>query len=132
MQNVRAILIAFHDNSQPTTPGGSGAQVRAADPFEASLEDAREVGDVMAKALVTSVAFSGADPRATDGYVVTVTFRGPGQEPTTKVYRHTVHSTSGNPPGQPFMTIGLNEAFSAVVEQLTLGMLVDLQREERR
>jgi len=147
-----ALTVAFHRNGEPASLGTSRArdEIRAvfeksklfsavidkpsgdADQFDIVLDNRGDVGDAMAKGMLTGITFGGAGSRVTDGYVFTVKFQKAGAEPVTKVYRHAIHSTIGNaaePQGIPPMSIG--EAFSKVVEGLVLNLLLDLQKEER-
>src|SRR5438132_1076307 len=107
--------VAFHRNGEPASLGTSRArdEIRAvfersklfsavsdkstddADRFDIVLDNRGDVGDAMAKGMLTGITFGGAGSRVTDGYVFTVKFQRAGGEPLTKVYRHAIHSTIG-------------------------------------
>jgi len=147
-----ALTVAFHRNGEPATFGVSRAreEVRVVfqrsklfsavldqpttdtDAFDVILDNVGDVGDAMAKGMKTGVTFGGAGSLVTDGYIFSATFRPAGKEPVTKVYRHAIHSTIGNTDGPSGLTpMGISEAFSKVVEELVLNLLLDLQKEER-
>ena len=146
------LTVAFHRNGEPASLGTSRArdEIRAvfeksklfsavsdkstddADRFDIVLDNRGDVGDAMAKGMLTGITFGGAGSRVTDGYVFTVKFQRAGGEPLTKVYRHAIHSTIGNAAEpQGIVPMSLSEAFSKVVEGLVLNLLFDLQKEER-
>jgi len=63
-------------------------------------------------------------------YLFSASFQASGQSPVSKVYHHAIHvlnSKSGWIDNQPPMTA--SQATSAMLEQLTLSFLYDLQRE---
>jgi len=147
-----ALTVAFHRNGEPASLGGSRArdEIRTvfeksklfsavteaaagdADRFDIVLDNRGDVGDAMAKGLLTGITFGGAGSRVTDGYVFTVKFQKTGTEPVTKVYRHAIHSTIGKADGpQGLAPMSVGDAFSKVVEGLVLNLLLDLQKEER-
>jgi len=146
------LTVAFHRNGEPASLGTSRAreEIRTvfeksklfsaltdkptgdADQFDIVLDNRGDVGDAMAKGMLTGITFGGAGSRVTDGYVFTVKFQRAGAEPLTKVYRHAIHSTIGNAAEpQGIASMSISEAFSKVVEGLVLNLLLDLQKEER-
>jgi hypothetical protein len=146
------LTVAFHRNGEPASLGTSRArdEIRTvfeksklfsavtdkptgdADQFDIVLDNRGDVGDAMAKGMLTGITFGGAGSRVTDGYVFTVKFQRAGAEPLTKVYRHAIHSTIGNAAEpQGIAPMSISEAFSKVVEGLVLNLLLDLQKEER-
>src|SRR5207247_11012678 len=110
------LTVAFHRNGEPASLGTSRArdEIRAvfeksklfsavsdkstddADRFDIVLDNRGDVGDAMAKGMLTGITFGGAGSRVTDGYVFTVKFQRAGREPLTKVYRNAINSTISN------------------------------------
>ena len=146
------LTVTFHRDDEPASLGASRArdEVRTvfersklfsavtdtatgdADRFDVVLDDRGDVSDATAKGMLASITFGGAGSRVTNGYLFTVKFQKTGSEPVTKIYRHAIHSTIGNADGPPgLVPMGISEAFSKVVEELVLNLLLDLQKEER-
>jgi hypothetical protein len=148
-----ALIVAFHRNGEPVGTEASTPVKSVRDVVEKSnlfsalldqpqdgvselkivLDNVVDTGDAAAKGALTGLTFGAKGSQATDGYIMTATFRAPGKQPVTKVYRHAIHSTIGNidaPAGLVAEESPL-AAFDKVVEGLVLNLLRDLQKEEQ-
>ena len=94
------------------------------------INNVGDIGGAVGKGFATGLTFGLAGSEVVDGYEMTVIYTPAGGSPTTKVYKHAIHSTIGAhapPPGmQP---VPLADAFDQVVEEMLLNCLRDFQRD---
>ena len=89
-----------------------------------------DIGEAVAKGVGTGLTLGLIGSTVTDHYSLTATFQALGKEPIQKVYRHALHSTIGITSGPEGLTsLPLEEAFEAIIQDLILNLLYDLQTE---
>jgi hypothetical protein len=148
-----ALLVAFHRNGEPSSAGTSTATKSVRGVVEKSnlfsslldqpkadvnelkivLDNVADTGDAAGKGALPGLTFGAKGSHVTDGYVMTATFRAPGKQAVTKVYRHAIHSTIGDAdaPAGLVAEESTMAAFDKVVEGLVLNLLRDLQKDEQ-
>ena len=148
-----ALVVAFHRNGEPasTATPTAASSVRSVveksnlfssvldqpkdgvNELQIVLDNIADTGEAASEGALTGLTFGAKGSLATDGYVMTATFRAPGKQAVTKVYRHAIHSTIGNidAPAGLVAEESTRAAFDKVVEGLVLNLLLDLQKEEQ-
>jgi hypothetical protein len=148
-----ALLVAFHRNGEPSSAGTSTATKSVRGVVEKSnlfsalvdqpkdgvnelkivLDNVADTGDAAGKGALTGLTFGAKGSHVTDGYIMTATFRAPGKQAVTKVYRHAIHTTIGDADAPAGLAAeeSTMAAFDKVVEGLVLNMLFDLQKDEQ-
>jgi len=148
-----ALLVAFHRNGEPSSAGTSTATKSVRGVEEKSnlfsslldqpkadvnelkivLDNVADTADAAGKGALTGLTFGAKGSHVTDGYVMTATFRAPGKQAVTKVYRHAIHTTIGDAdaPAGLVAEESTMAAFDKVVEGLVLNLLRDLQKAEQ-
>jgi len=148
-----ALLVAFHRNGEPSSAGTSTATKSVRGVVEKSnlfsalvdqpkdgvnelkivLDNVADTGDAAGKGALTGLTFGAKGSHVTDGYIMTATFRAPGKQAVTKVYRHAIHTTIGDADAPAGLAAeeSTMAAFDKVVEGLVLNLLLDLQKDEQ-
>jgi hypothetical protein len=148
-----ALLVAFHRNGEPSSAGTSTATKSVRGVVEKSnlfsalvdqpkdgvnelkivLDNVADTGDAAGKGALTGLTFGAKGSHVTDGYIMTATFRAPGKQAVTKVYRHAIHTTIGDADAPAGLAAeeSTMAAFDKVVEGLVLNLLLDLQKGEQ-
>ena len=148
-----ALLVAFHRNGEPSSAGTSTATKSVRGVVEKSnlfsslvdqpkdgvnelkivLDNVADTGDAAGKGALTGLTFGAKGSHVTDGYIMTATFRAPGKQGVTKVYRHAIHTTIGDADAPAGLAAEESPmaAFDKVVEGLVLNLLLDLQKDEQ-
>jgi len=102
----------------------------AAGQLQIRINNLGDIGSAVGKGFATGLTFGLAGSEVVDGYEMTVIYTPAGGSPTTRFYKHAIHSTIGAhapPPGmQP---VPLADAFDQVVEEMLLNCLRDFQRD---
>ncbi len=86
-------------------------------------------GKTKGSPVATGVTFGAIGTGTIDPYLISAAYEHADSQPITKEYQHAIHSTIGSasaPEGLKPMTI--SDAFDAVVEQVILLLLFDLQQ----
>ncbi|MCG3174984.1 MAG: hypothetical protein GMKNLPBB_03318 [Myxococcota bacterium] len=87
-----------------------------------------DVGAAFGKGFATGLTFGLAGSQVVDGYIMTATYTPLGGVPTTREYKHAIHSTVGmHSAPEGMVAVPLADAFDQVVEEMLLNYLRDLQ-----
>jgi hypothetical protein len=128
---IRPWLINVLRGSRVVEPVDVAVDGEPTGKFVITMNNVGDMGEAFAKGFGTGLTFGLAGSLVTDGYVFTTDYYPPGeQKAVSNSFKHAIHSTVGNKAGpeglEPMTTM---EAFHAVLEDLVIVMLKDLQKE---
>ena len=94
------------------------------------LNEVIDIMDVIRKKIRTGLTFYAARSMNTDYYIFTGTFYAPERPPVIRKYNHAIHTPAGDmDPPEGLKPMKPDQALDAIMEQLVLNFLKDLQAE---
>ncbi|MCG3173239.1 MAG: hypothetical protein GMKNLPBB_01417 [Myxococcota bacterium] len=94
------------------------------------INNVADVGAAFGKGFATGLTFGLAGSQVTDGYIMTAIYTPLGGVPTTREYKHAIHSTVGlRSAPEGLVAVPLADAFDQIVEDMLLNYLRDLQND---
>ena len=128
---VRPMLVDMLRDSRVVTPVEDTDQESGAGRLKITMNNVGDIGNAFAKGFGTGLTFGLIGSMVTDGYIFTAEYTPPGDENSiSKSYEHALYTAIGNKSGPDGLeSMSPAEAFRAVLEDLVIVYLKDLQKD---